>query len=69
MTGCCIFINREVFEKAGFLTEDYFMYLEDVDFCAKIKNAGYKVLYNPKAIIYHKVGFSSGGEESLFYIE
>ncbi|MBV4432325.1 glycosyltransferase family 2 protein [Clostridium tyrobutyricum] len=69
MTGCCMLIKKEVFEKVGFLLEDYFMYFEDVDFCVKVKNAGYKIWYNPKAKIYHKVGLSSGGEESPFNIE
>jgi GT2 family glycosyltransferase len=69
MTGCCMLIKKEVFQKVGLLSEDYFMYFEDVDFCVKIKNFGYKILYNPKAMIYHKVGFSSGGEESPFSIE
>lgn len=69
MTGCCMLIKREVFEKIRLLTEDYFMYFEDVDFCVKVKDAGYKIWYNPKAIIYHKVGLSSGGEESAFSIK
>ena len=69
MTGCSMLIKREVFEKAGLLSEDYFMYFEDLDFCVKLRNAGYKIWYNPKAIIYHKVGLSSGGEESPFSIE
>lgn len=69
MTGCCMLIKKEVFEKVGFLSEDYFMYFEDVDFCVNIKNFGYKIWYNPKAIIYHKVGLSSGGEESPFSIK
>jgi GT2 family glycosyltransferase len=69
MTGCCMLIKREVFEKVGLLSEDYFMYFEDVDFCVKVRNGGYKIWYNPKAIIYHKVGLSSGGEESPFSIK
>ena len=69
MTGCCMLIKKEVFQKTGFLSKDYFMYFEDVDFCVKVRDAGYKILYNPKAIIYHKVGLSSGGEESPFAIK
>ena len=69
MTGCCMLIKREVFEKVGLLSEEYFMYFEDVDFCVKVKDAGYKIWYNPEAAIYHKVGFSSGGEESTFSIK
>ncbi|WP_338432723.1 glycosyltransferase family 2 protein [Clostridium tyrobutyricum] len=69
MTGCCMLIKRQVFEKIGLLSEDYFMYFEDVDFCVKVRNGGYKIWYNPKGVIYHKVGLSSGGEESPFSIE
>lgn len=69
MTGCCMLIKREVIEKVGLLSEQYFMYFEDVDFCVKVKEAGYKIWYNPKAVIYHKVGLSGGGEESPFSIK
>lgn len=69
MTGCCMLIKREVFEKAGLLSDEYFMYFEDVDFCVRVKDVGYKLWYNPKAVIYHKVGLSSGGEESSFSIK
>lgn len=69
MTGCCMLIKREVFEKTGLLPDEYFMYCEDVDFCVKVKDAGYKIWYNPKTVIYHKVGLSSGGEESAFFIK
>lgn len=69
VTGCCMLIKREVFEKIGLLSEDYFMYFEDVDFCVKVKDAGFMIWYNPEAVIYHKIGLSSGGEESPFSIE
>lgn len=69
MTGCCMLIKREVIEKVGMLPDEYFMYFEDVDFCVKVQEAGYKIVYEPKAVIYHKVGISGGGEESPFSIK
>lgn len=69
ITGCCMLIKKEVFEKVGLLTEDYFMYFEDVDFCVRLLEKKLKIYYNPKSIIYHKVAFSSGGEESPFTIK
>lgn len=69
MTGCCMLIKKEVFEKTGLLSDEYFMYYEDVDFCIKVKDAGYKIWYDPTAVIYHKVGLSGGGEESEFSIK
>ncbi|MFL0249129.1 glycosyltransferase family 2 protein [Clostridium neuense] len=69
MTGCCMLIKKDVFKKVGMLPEEYFMYFEDLDFCVRVKDFGYKILYNPKSVIYHKVGLSSGGEESQFSVE
>lgn len=69
MTGCCMLIKTEVFKKVGLLSNEYFMYFEDVDYCVKVRQANYKIWYNPKAVIYHKVGLSSGGEESSFSIK
>ena len=68
-TGCLMLIKKEVIEKIGYLSEEYFMYYEDVDYCAKVLKAKYKIKYNSKAIIYHKVAASSGGGETEFAIE
>ena len=69
ISGCCLMIKSEVIKKIGMLPIEYFMYFEDTDFCAQINDAGYKMLINRKAVIYHKVSASSGGEESSFTIE
>lgn len=67
-TGCLMLIKKNVFEKVGLLPEQYFMYYEDVDFCAMLQEAGFKIYYTPKSVIYHKVSSSSGGEESPFSV-
>ncbi|SIA63320.1 dTDP-RHA:A-D-GlcNAc-diphosphoryl polyprenol-A-3-L-rhamnosyl transferase wbbL1 [Mycobacteroides abscessus subsp. abscessus] len=41
------------------LDEEYFMYGEDIDWCFRIKNAGWKITYNPEAEIIHYKGASS----------
>ncbi|MBU3191210.1 glycosyltransferase family 2 protein [Clostridium bowmanii] len=58
-TGCMMLINKEVIEKVGYLSEDYFLYYEDTDYCMKVSKAGYKILYCPKSVIYHKVSAST----------
>lgn len=68
-TGCLMLIKKEVIENCGLLPEEYFMYYEDVDFCANVQEKGYKILYNPSSIIYHKISAASGEEESPFAIE
>lgn len=54
-SGCCLLIKREVFEKVGLLDENYFLYLEDTDFCMRVTNNGFKILVVSDSKIYHKV--------------
>ncbi|OGL42460.1 MAG: hypothetical protein A2042_06475 [Candidatus Schekmanbacteria bacterium GWA2_38_11] len=58
-TGCCMLFRKTLIEKVGFLDEDYFMYFEDVDFSLKVRRAGFRILLNVDAHIFHKVGTSS----------
>jgi len=65
ISGCCLMANRQVFETIGKLDENYFMYLEDVDFCQRAKNAGFKMACIPKSIIWHLNSGSTGGPGNL----
>ena len=55
----CVLIRREVIEQVGFLDEGFFMYYEDVDFCHRVRKAGWTILYWPQAKIIHLLGGSS----------
>jgi len=61
-SGCCQLINSDVFRKIGFYDEDYFLYYEDSDFCARTLKAGYGIFYQPQSVIYHKVSKSTGSK-------
>ena len=61
ITGCCMLIRRDVFERIGLFDKKYFIYCEDIDFCLRVKKAGFKVVYVPTSVIWHKVSTSSGG--------
>lgn len=69
-TGACMFIRRAVIEKIGYFDEKYFLYLEDADYSARAKKAGWKVVFVPKASLWHKVSRSSGIGSALndYYI-
>lgn len=69
ITGCCMLIRREVIDSIGYLPEEYFMYYEDVDYCVRVKDGGFKLVNIKDSIIYHKVSSSSGGEDSPFSIK
>jgi GT2 family glycosyltransferase len=59
-TGCALLIKNEVFEKIGFLDEQYFLYYEESDFIYRARAKGFKVMYIPSAIVYHENAKSSG---------
>lgn len=63
-TGCCMLIKKEVFEKVGFLDEKYFLYYEDSDFAMRAKRKGFKIIFAPSAIVWHKNAGSGGGSGS-----
>lgn len=59
ITGALLITKAEVLKKVGLFDEKYFMYLEDVDLCHRIKLAGYQLLFDPKIKLWHKVGRGS----------
>jgi GT2 family glycosyltransferase len=58
VSGACLLVQRRAAEEAGLLDEQYFLYTEDVDFCAAIRARGYRVLFTPAAEIVHLRGRS-----------
>ena len=65
-TGCCVLTQREVVEKAGMLDESYYMYTEDADWSLRVRRAGYTIMYEPRARIWHKLSVSTGGHLSWY---
>ncbi len=63
LTACFWVIRKEIL-KDSLLNEEYFMYMEDVEYSLNVLKKGYKLCVNPKSKIYHKVGGSSGGDLS-----
>ncbi len=59
LMGAFMMMPRAVIDKVGGLDEEFFMYGEDLDWCYRIKEAGYKIMYYPKEHIVHYKGSSS----------
>ncbi len=59
VVGAFLLIRKSVMDKIGLLDEKFFMYGEDLDWCWRCKQAGFKVWYYPKAQITHYKGSSS----------
>lgn len=66
-TGCLWLMPKTTVEKIGFLTEDYFLYAEDSDYCCRVLNEGLRILFVPEAVIWHKVGRSSKVSDIMQY--
>lgn len=64
-SGCCLLIKREVIEKVGLLDENYFLYLEDTDYCQRANNSGFKILFVGASKIYHKVQSTTAKSNEL----
>lgn len=52
--GAYIMVTREAYERTGGLSEDYFMYAEDLDWCTRIRKSGLEVVYYPEAEVVYK---------------
>lgn len=67
VSGSAVIVRKSVVDKTGYLWEPFFAYYEETDLFARIKRAGYKVLYNPSLYIWHKNGASSGAQSGSFF--
>jgi GT2 family glycosyltransferase len=52
--GCCLLIKKEVIQELGLFDETYFCYWDEVDYCVRVKKAGFKIVYTPEARIWHR---------------
>ncbi|MBQ0113217.1 MAG: glycosyltransferase family 2 protein [Bacteroidales bacterium] len=55
-TGAAMFVKADIFKTLGGLDEDFFAHMEEIDFCWRVKNNGYKVMYCPQSTVYHYGG-------------
>ncbi|MHB8539102.1 MAG: glycosyltransferase family 2 protein [Candidatus Dormibacteria bacterium] len=59
ISGACMMIKREVFERVGLFSEDYFMYAEDVELCYRVQQFGWRCYFVGEARVIHHGGGSS----------
>ena len=65
VSGACMLIRRVALEAVHGLDEDFFLYCEDIDLCARIRDAGWTIRYDPSATVCHEGG-ASRPREQLF---
>jgi GT2 family glycosyltransferase len=60
VSGACLMVRREVFDRVGGLDDGYFLFVEDMDWCRRIRDAGQEVVYVSEAEVTHRIGASRG---------
>ena len=55
-TGACFFVRASHFNEIGGLDEDFFAHQEEIDLCWRLKNSGYKIMVQPKSVVFHVGG-------------
>ena len=64
-TGAAMFVRSEVYQLMEGLDDDFFAHMEEIDFCWRIKNLGYKIKVNPASVVYHIGGGTLPKNNSL----
>ena len=67
MAACLMLMRSSAIQKIGGLSDDYFVYWEEPDWCARASKAGYQCYYEPKSIIYHNYKSGQVGKETPFH--
>src|SRR5215831_2524988 len=58
LSGSCLMVRREAIDQVGGMDESFFMFNEDVDWCRRMKLAGWAVAFLPSAVAVHEIGAS-----------
>jgi hypothetical protein len=67
--GACMMVRRDAIEQVGLLDEDYFLFLEETDWCFRMKKAGWRVYHVPEAEVCHFQGKSASTQRERARVE
>jgi N-acetylglucosaminyl-diphospho-decaprenol L-rhamnosyltransferase len=65
VSGSCCLLRREALDRVGLFDEGYFIYVEDVDLCTRMRAAGWEVRFSPELEVLHVGGISTRGKKWL----
>jgi GT2 family glycosyltransferase len=67
--GACMMVKREAVDQVGLFDEDYFLFLEETDWCCRVKRAGWKIYHVPQSEVYHFQGKGAELEKAKAKVE
>lgn len=62
----CLLVPVEAFREAGLLDDAFFVYYDDTDFCRRVRDRGFRILFEPASVVFHQKGATLGGQLSAF---
>lgn len=65
VNGACMLMRRSALERVGLFDEGYWMYMEDLDLCFRMRRAGWTTWFEPSAVVVHVKAGTSGPHRSL----
>ncbi|MBA3729125.1 MAG: glycosyltransferase family 2 protein [Actinobacteria bacterium] len=65
VSGSCCLLRRAALEEVGFFDEGYFLYVEDVDLCTRLRQGGWEVRFSPELEVLHVGGISTAGKKRM----
>jgi GT2 family glycosyltransferase len=68
--GCCLLLRASVLKDIGLFDPAYFLEFEEADWCYRAREAGHRVVYQPRAVVYHKLSmsFTEGRSPAFHYL-
>jgi len=69
LSGCCLAVRRAAFDAVGGFDPAYFMFVEDVDLCARLRDRGWRVVFAPVAEVVHAIGGSVSRQRFRMVVE
>jgi GT2 family glycosyltransferase len=69
LSAACLLCRRSAFEAAGGFDEEYFLYFEDIDLCARLRKAGGLLLFDPSVRVAHAGGSSTAARPAASRFE
>lgn len=69
-SGCMWLVPKKTVDRIGVMSEAFFLYSEDDDYCCRVCDAGLDIIYCPQSVIYHKVSRSTGAQskDTQYYL-
>lgn len=66
VSGACVLIRREAIEDCGYFDNMFFAYYEETDLFSRMRRMGWRIIFSPRVIIWHKMGSSTRNKKYMY---